>query len=214
MSTGIDEAAVERLRQPVLRPTGRRRRWPGIVVPAAVLVLLVTAAGAYASHHQPLRSMGWSTFDGGINTIGDGINPTTGFVVDAAPGTRGRMTMDIKNNGPFAVTITGVGHGQPRDSVTAQWVQELDNPPSDTIDPSQLHSLPVTIPPGQQQTLMLSMLSPTGCTRGGVGDMPALEVDSSWLGLRHHVLLPFAAPVYLCAPGGRHYTGNGQVLIG
>ena len=213
VSAEPSEVAFERLQQPVPPPEHKRRRWPWIVVPALTLVLLATTAAAvYASHHQPLATRGWSTFDGGINTIGDGVNSMTGFVVDAKPGTRGQMSLDVKNNGPFAVTLTSVGYDR---SVTAQWVQPVDNEPSDRIDPSRLRSLPVTIPSGEQRTLMLSILSPADCNPGGAGDMRALKVESTWLGLAHVAYLPLPAPIYVCVPADHHYTpGNESAVIG
>jgi hypothetical protein len=217
VTTGAETDAIfDRLREPKTprsRPRSRR-----LLTASALTVLGATLlATIYAFHHQPLKRMGWSSGQGGMKTLSDGVADYTGFLIAPAPGSRAQFSIDVENEGRLPVTITAVkqrfaARGQP---MIVHWVApDLGTYTSDKIAMSQLRAFPVTVRPGQQVTLMLSMLPAKGCQTGETSSADGVNVLSRALGVHHQTFLRFPAPIYLCAPvAGAHVGGSWTVHV-
>jgi hypothetical protein len=202
---------------PPIRPRPRRLRRLLVTAALSLLAVLVIAA-TYSAHYQPLKRMGWSSAQGdGIRTLSDGVADYTGFLIDPAVGQSAQFSIDVENEGRFAVAITGMGRGdQVSDSgFTAHWVQHDPSNETDQIRPSELRSFPVTIRPRQQVTMMLTFPKRVTCGVAGTAYLNGISVSSRALGWSHQTRLQFPVPMYVCFPStGVHLGGAWTVHVG
>jgi hypothetical protein len=221
MSSGAElDAAWDRLgapKPPPVRPRRRRLRRLSWMTGLSLAVFLVVATG-YSAHYQPLRRMGWSSAQGGgIETVSDGVADYTGFLIDPTAGHPAQFSIDVENEGRFAVTVTGMGRGDQisSDGFAAHWVEPDPSNDTDQIRASELRSFPVTIQPRQQVTMMLSFPKRVSCAAGETADLNSISVSSRALGWSHNVRLPFPVPMYVCFPAtGVHLAGGWTVHVG
>jgi hypothetical protein len=195
-------------------PSKPRRRWPWIVLGAAVAVIvaLVVAGVSYAHVYQPLSADDGLTGPASertIKPITDGETDTNWILVGPA-GTRGTVNYTLSNNGPFAAHVTGLAHWPTFPKTSLRWApMNGPNGGGDGYEPGLLRDsrpLPVTIRPGGHVLIQVTVTQPS-CTKGNRGnmDLTLTDVPIRWnaLGVRHEwdmQLTPsqFAMPIISC----------------
>jgi hypothetical protein len=188
----------------------RRRRRLQVVAALAAVLVAAGAAGwfTYVARYQPLTPGSFTGPRGdSLRPLTDGVHARTGFVLVGPRGTTGTLMYSVRNGGRFAVRLLGLPDGI-RD-VTVRWAPtfrpEGDGPAGGT--PSEVRPLPVTVHPGHEVTLWITVTQPH-CIKDGEYDLLGLPLVWSALG-RHHTyqLALTAAPepmgVTLCLPAAQ-----------
>jgi hypothetical protein len=211
-STGIGVMESSRPRRP-----HRRRRQVLVLALVVALATLASSAGGYAVQYQPLQREGWSSSQGGMKTLSDGAADYTGFLVDPTPGTPARFSIQVENTGRFAVTLTGVDHEDylGKDTIIGHWAAEDPTSQSLVVATSQLRNFPVTLRPGDEVAVMLSISKRIKCGDVGFLSLSTVALFSKALGVHHRTELPFPAPLYVCFPAtGLHFGSPGGLTLG
>jgi hypothetical protein len=201
--------------RPPRTPWSRRRK---LVVLVVLLVVALVAAWLIerrvsAHRYDPLEpgSYGRSVATHAI-TATDGVEETR-FVMTGPPGTVTQAMYSIRNGGSRPVELLGIRRSGFVEKVTMQWGPGIDSE-GRGWQPSEARPFPVTLPPGQELTLWVSVTKPK-CEPGEGREMDTLPVRWSAMGVTHVFDFPLAAgggrlPIAICVaePGtvhGRQY---------